>query len=129
MANAIYQPAIGSDHTVDISNVTQGLIISHSEYDEKYKSGINATLTLVGINLPSFTLTFLKFELEDNNCEDYLDVSYGSMSQRFCGDSCKNIDQCTNSFFNSKELKFQFVSSSSKQKEGFLLHYTGKSLA
>ena len=126
MANAIYQPAIGSDHTVDISNVTQGLIISHSEYDEKYKSGINATLTLVGINLPSFTLTFLKFELEDNNCEDYLDVSYGSMSQRFCGDSCKNIDQCTHSFFDFEELKFQFVSSSEDQKKGFLLHYKGK---
>ena len=126
MASAIYQPASGSNNKVDVSKSTQGLIISHSEYDEKYERDINATLKLVGINHQTLTLTFLKFDLEDKNCKDYLNVSHGSMTERFCGKDCKDNGQCRREFFAVDAIILHFVSDSHMKKKGFLLLYSGK---
>ena len=129
MASAIYQQASGSDNKVDVSKSTQGLIISHSEYDEKYERDINATMKLVGINYQTLTLTFLKFELEDKDCKDYLDVSYGSMTKRFCGEDCKGNGQCRREFFAVDKIILHFVSDSHMKKKGFQLLYSGKKIS
>ena len=123
MASAVYRGANSPDYSIDIEEQDSGYIISHPTYGgTDYPPNINSTLILTGLQDMFLIIDLLKFNVGGGGCPgDHLKIS---TVDKLCGDITQPYKLIVQPINNS--VTFNFYTTRSNHKEGFLLFYKGE---
>ena len=113
-----------AQHAQSINGEAFGYVVSHQDYGTaKYRSNANSALTLLSLRSKKVSVTFEKFDVQEdpgNPCPDYVNIT-GLPAK--CGKLTSPQQQ--NIQLPNSDITFEFVTDIALTDQGFWLKYEG----
>ena len=122
------QDVATNPRTVDMTGVTFGYLVSHSEYDgdTDYEHNVDRTLTLTNLESQSVQLEVVALSLQGNANDDCTDSLTITTSDPALPIICSDTPDIHTATLSSAEMSLQFQTNTETANDGFLLKFIGE---